>query len=298
LQECDCFNGQLHFLLLIINHKEYIDVTDNIHNKYYYDHNGNRVLKEEYDSSNNLVKSTRYYYVKNVLGNILAVIDNNKSKVVEYSYNAWGEVTSTGGTLAHINPFRYKSYYYDSDIKMYYCKSRYYVPSWKRWLNADSPRYLNYGSSNYLNLFTYCLNRPVELLDNLGTYPVKLINRLDKTEYFVNHTDGGYVSSNQIIEGTTDAFWKISNKVSGFIRKVDSLFNVMPKEKEKPVIGEEEPIAEPEVSSNPEVSTRDEEDEENRIFIALELLPDVNSSSYLKGNSVKSYFTNLDDWCW
>jgi len=69
---------------------EYIDVTNNIHNKYYYDYNGNRVLKEEYDSSNNLVKSTRYYYVKNVLGNILAVIDNNKSKVVEYNYNAWG----------------------------------------------------------------------------------------------------------------------------------------------------------------------------------------------------------------
>ena len=146
--------------MLTINHKEYIDATDNVHNKYYYDHNGNRVLKEEYDSSNNLVKSTRYYYddkgkmirqddgtykltflydeldqlygfiynnnryyyVKNVLGNILAVIDNNKSKDVEYSYNAWGEVTSIGGTLAHINPFRYKGYYYDSDIKMYYCK--------------------------------------------------------------------------------------------------------------------------------------------------------------------------------
>lgn len=108
--------------MLIINHKDDIDVTNNIHNKYYYDHNGNRVLKEEYDSSNNLVKSIRYYYVKNVLGSILAVIDNNKSKVVEYNYNAWGEVTSIGGTLAHINPFRYKGYYYDSDIKMYYCK--------------------------------------------------------------------------------------------------------------------------------------------------------------------------------
>ena len=109
-------------MLLIISYKEYIDVTNNIHNKYYYDYNGNRVLKEKYDSNNNLVKSTRYYYVKNVLGNILTVIDNNKSKDVEYSYNAWGEVTSIGGTLAHINPFRYKGYYYDSDIKMYYCK--------------------------------------------------------------------------------------------------------------------------------------------------------------------------------
>ena len=109
-------------MLLIISYKEYIDVTNNIHNKYYYDYNGIRVLKEKYDSNNNLVKSTRYYYVKNVLGNILTVIDNNKSKDVEYSYNAWGEATSIGGTLAHINPFRYKGYYYDSDIKMYYCK--------------------------------------------------------------------------------------------------------------------------------------------------------------------------------
>ena len=39
---------------------EYIDVTNNIHNKYYYDHNGNRVLKEEYDS--NGVMTNRIVY--------------------------------------------------------------------------------------------------------------------------------------------------------------------------------------------------------------------------------------------
>ena len=240
------------------NLSEYIDVTNNIDNKYYYDHNGNRVLKEEYDSSNNLVKSTRYYYddkgkmirqddgtykltflydeldqlygfiynnnryyyVKNVLGNILAVIDNNKSKVVEYSYNAWGEVTSTGGTLAHINPFRYKSYYYDSDIKMYYCKSRYYVPSWKRWLNADSPKYLDNKDTNNLNLFVYCLCNPVMLLDNLGTYPVKSVNNLDKTKYFVDYIGGGYVSSNQIIEGTQNLSDRIAYELDHMFDKI------------------------------------------------------------------------------
>ena len=30
MQECDCLNGQLHFLLLIINHKEDIDVTNKL----------------------------------------------------------------------------------------------------------------------------------------------------------------------------------------------------------------------------------------------------------------------------
>ena len=91
-----------------------------------------------------------------------------KNNLVEYSYNAWGEVTSTGGTLAHINPFRYKSYYYDSDIKMYYCKSRYYVPLWKRWLNADSPKYLDNKDTNNLNLFVYCGNDPISNLDAGG----------------------------------------------------------------------------------------------------------------------------------
>ena len=208
---------------------EYIDVTNNIHNKYYYDHNGNRVLKEEYDSSNNLVKSTRYYYddkgkmiqqddgtykltflydeldqlygfiynnnrycyVKNVLGNILAIIDNNKSKVVEYRYNAWGEVTSTSGTLAHINPFRYKGYYYDSDIKMYYCKSRYYVPSWKRWLNADSPKYLDNNDTNNLNLFVYCGNEPIDKYDPIGFFswgiPILIFSVVAIIATIVNH---------------------------------------------------------------------------------------------------------------
>ena len=208
---------------------EYIDVTNNIHNKYYYDHNGNRVLKEEYDSSNNLVKSTRYYYddkgkmiqqddgtykltflydeldqlygfiynnnryyyVKNVLGNILAIIDNNKSKVVEYRYNAWGEVTSTSGTLAHINPFRYKGYYYDSDIKMYYCKSRYYVPLWKRWLNADSPKYLDNNDTNNLNLFVYCGNEPIDKYDPIGFFswgiPILIFSVVAIIATIVNH---------------------------------------------------------------------------------------------------------------
>lgn len=177
--------------MLTINHKEYIDATDNVHNKYYYDHNGNRVLKEEYDSSNNLVKSTRYYYVKNVLGNILAVIDNNKSKDVEYSYNAWGEVTSIGGTLAHINPFRYNGYYYDSDIKIYYCKSRYYVPSWKRWLNADSPKYLDNNDTNNLNLFVYCGNEPIDKYDPIGFFswgiPILILSVVAIIATIVNH---------------------------------------------------------------------------------------------------------------
>lgn len=47
------------------------------------------------------------------------------------------------GNTSIYNTFRYKGYYCDSDIEKYYCKSRFYVPYWHRWLNADSVEYLD-----------------------------------------------------------------------------------------------------------------------------------------------------------
>ena len=48
---------------------------------------------------------------------------------------------------------------------MYYCKSRFYVPSWHRWLNSYSISYLEPKNITSLNLFTYCNNNPVMYVD-------------------------------------------------------------------------------------------------------------------------------------
>ena len=49
---------------------------------------------------------------------------------VSYTYDAWGNILSITGSLAstvgHINPFRYRGYYYDSETDFYYLNSRYY----------------------------------------------------------------------------------------------------------------------------------------------------------------------------
>ncbi len=53
--------------------------------------------------------------------------------MVKYNYDAWGTISITQDTsssdIGSLNPFRYKGYYYDSESGMYYCETRYYVPS-------------------------------------------------------------------------------------------------------------------------------------------------------------------------
>ena len=69
------------------------------------------------------------------------------------------------------HPFRYKGYYFDSESGMYYCHTRYYVPEWCRWLNADHPSFLQPESLQGMNLFAYCGNNPVMCLDKYGYMP-------------------------------------------------------------------------------------------------------------------------------
>ena len=65
--------------------------------------------------------------------------------VVEYSYDAWGNILYTSGmyadTLGQENPIRYRGYYYDFETGFYYLQSRYYDPAMGRFINADG--YIN-----------------------------------------------------------------------------------------------------------------------------------------------------------
>ena len=53
---------------------------------------------------------------------------------------------------------------------MYYCKTRYYVPEWCRWLNTDSPLFLDFNNIQSTNLFSYCGNDPVNNVDPNGDF--------------------------------------------------------------------------------------------------------------------------------
>jgi RHS repeat-associated protein len=93
--------------------------------------------------------------------------------MLHYSYsinnNLTGDLlTAANGLLVH-NPYVYKGYYYDSDTGYYYLKSRYYDPRIHRFLSADKIDYLDPKSLSSLNLYVYCGDNPVMMMDENGS---------------------------------------------------------------------------------------------------------------------------------
>ena len=118
-----------------------------------------------------------YLYRKDLQGNIIALIDNNGTTVVQYNYDAWGnhKVVDANGNeitdsthIGNLNPFRYRGYYYDAETGLYFLKTRYYDPEVGRFLNMDSVRYADSKSVNGINLYAYCINNPVNFSDPTG----------------------------------------------------------------------------------------------------------------------------------
>ena len=69
-------------------------------------------------------------------------------------------------------PFRYRGYYYDTDLGMYYLGSRYYNQNCGRFLNADTSSVLAASPQSFTdkNLFSYCDNNPVARTDDGGDF--------------------------------------------------------------------------------------------------------------------------------
>ncbi|MBE5928274.1 MAG: RHS repeat-associated core domain-containing protein [Lachnospiraceae bacterium] len=132
-----------------------------------------------------LYNNAPYYFRKNLQGDVIAVTDADANDVCGYSYDAWGVCTviydSSNCGIATINPFRYRGYYYDQEIGMYYLQSRYYNPLIGRFVNADEPVFAcDCLESTYINkymmhnLLIYCYNNPICLSDSSGYYAMYL----------------------------------------------------------------------------------------------------------------------------
>ena len=108
-----------------------------------------------------------YYYVLNLQGDVIAIVTTWGETYGTYTYDAWGNVISQSGSIASINPIRYRGYYYDSETGLYYLQSRYYDPQVRRFINADGYASVGQGFIGY-NMFAYCINNPVAGIDATG----------------------------------------------------------------------------------------------------------------------------------
>ena len=127
-----------------------------------------------------------YYYVLNLQGDVVKLVNSSGTTAAQYTYDAWDTVTSilnangneivnntSGSAIAFWNPLTYRGYIRDIETGFYYLQSRYYDPVLHRFINADLPEYttLSSVSTASANLFAYCVNNPVNLHDENGEWP-------------------------------------------------------------------------------------------------------------------------------
>ena len=149
--------------------------------------NGNTALIFAYDCSGVVgfrYNGEDYLYRKNILGDVISIVKiSNNSIVASYIYDAWGNhkvldsndnIVNDYTHIGFINPFRYRSYYFDDETGLYYLKSRYYDPTICRFISMDSLHYLNPNVINGLNVWLYCFDNPMSYIDSSGKFSILL----------------------------------------------------------------------------------------------------------------------------
>ena len=135
-----------------------------------------------------------YYYALNGQGDVIGIFDASGNCVVTYHWsNAWGWMPyaygSMASTLGTLNPLRYRGYVYDEETSLYYLNSRYYAPTYGRFISPDVVFDYDAGLQGY-NLYAYCGNNPASRVDISGTDSVSVEN-LDITDDQLSEKEGG-----------------------------------------------------------------------------------------------------------
>ena len=151
-------------------------------NKVIYEKTGNDEIYYTYDEKGNIIglnyNNTQYYYIRNGQNDVIGILDSNLNQVVSYEYDSWGNTISIkdangnditdSSNIGIINPYRYRSYRYDTEIGLYYLNSRYYNPEWGRFINADGTTKDDNAELIGHNMYLYCANNPINFIDPMG----------------------------------------------------------------------------------------------------------------------------------
>ena len=145
---------------------------------YLYDTDGSPIGMQYRNTSYAEGAYDTYWFEKNLQGDIVAVYSETGTKLIAYTYDAWGNFSTTyydnieEYQTATYNPFRYRGYYYDVELGFYYLNSRYYDPAIGRFITADKLSTVKSTSFDLTdkNLYAYCDNNPVTRKDDGGAF--------------------------------------------------------------------------------------------------------------------------------
>ena len=93
----------------------------------------------------------QFAFVRNLQGDVIAVVDQNGNIIIEYSYGPWGDIQyhlnkkyfsteKDAQIFIELCPLTYRGYNYDVTTGLYYLQSRYYNPEWGRFINCDDKK--------------------------------------------------------------------------------------------------------------------------------------------------------------
>lgn len=134
-----------------------------------------------------------YYFLKDHLGTVHALVDTNGAVVESYRYDAWGRVTVFGANNQQLNNsaignrFLFQGREYSWTTGLYYFRARWYDPVTGRWLSNDP-----IGLAGGLNQYVFVGNNPVNFVDPLGEtnrkfMPGGIVNNWTNSVVVVNH---------------------------------------------------------------------------------------------------------------
>lgn len=113
-------------------------------------------------------ENNRYFYHIDGLGSITSLTDKNGQGFNEYSYDAFGNTLESNISIQ--NDYLFTGESYNSEIKQYYLRDRYYGPDTGRFIQQD--RYKGrIDIPQSLNGYIYVENNPVNYIDPSGFTP-------------------------------------------------------------------------------------------------------------------------------
>ena len=185
-----------HKYYYVGNRLQYETIGDSSALWYFYDADGNPSGIRYKDNSGTV---NDYYFVCNWRGDVIQIYNASGTLVGSYTYDAWGKVTENATSadtqnITETNPIRYRGYYYDTETRLYYLKSRYYDPAVKRFLNVDGLVSTSIEDAAK-NMYAYCLNNPVIYADPEGDSFVEINKTMFNTILWGINTVNSAVSN-------------------------------------------------------------------------------------------------------